>query len=257
MFQLFDVLTFYELTQTRLLLIIKVGKLGDTDMWEVLRTESEKAPHLEIHRFHRELMRQIEVFVTQLGEVTLVQGILLIVVWDSLQFEESGLSHEDGLYLEKVVAMMGYGRKRKSACPEFEGIVVDAKAIVTGKGDEVGILPRTVTEFHTLSDGLRLLLQPLRLQGSHPGMNHQSRQIRDYLVARRIGVCLLQLLVMFPDIVGHVELHLFDKLPIGIHHLCIENASHVENHVGVVLVLVVTMQIPVTRLVVDLHIPHP
>ena len=257
MFQLFDVLTFYELAQTRLLLIIEVGKLGDTDMREVLRTESEKAPHLKIHRFHRELMRQIEVFVTQLGKITLVQGVLLIVVRDGLQFEESGLSHEDGLYLEKVVAMVGYGRKRQSTCPEFEGIVVDTKAVVTRKGDEVGILPRAVTEFHALSDGLRLLLQSLRLQGSHPGMNHQSRKIRNHLVTRRVGVRLLQLLIMLPDIVGHVELHLFEKLSVGIHHLCIENGSHVENHVGVVLVLVVTVQIPVTRLVVDLHIPHP
>ena len=48
-------------------------------------------------------MRQIEVFVAQLGEVTLVKGILLIVLWDGLQFEETCLSgRRDGGLQQKV-----------------------------------------------------------------------------------------------------------------------------------------------------------
>ena len=226
-------------------------------MREVLRTQSEKAPHLKIHRFHREFMRQIEVFITQLSEVTLVKGILLIVLRNGLQFEESCLSHEDRLYLEEVVAMVGYGRKREVTRPELKGIVVDAKAIVSCEGDEVGILPGTVTELYPLSDSLRLLLEPFCLQGCHPGMHHQARQIGNHLVARRITVSLQQLVVMFPDIVGHVELHLFDKLAVAVHNFCVDNACHVEDHVVVVLVLVVSMQIPVARLVVNLNVSYP
>ena len=42
--ELFDGLTLYELTQSRLALVVKVGQLGDPDMREVLWTESEETP---------------------------------------------------------------------------------------------------------------------------------------------------------------------------------------------------------------------
>ena len=226
-------------------------------MREVLRTQSEEAPNLKIHRFHREFMHQIEVFIAQLGEVTFVKGIFLIVFRDSLQFEKSSLSHEDRLYLEKVVTMVGYGRKRQTACPQLESIVIDTKPIVACEGHEVGVLPRPIAKLYPLSDSLRLLFESLGLERSHPGMHHQACQIGNHLVTRRITIDTQQFVVMFPDIVGHIELHLFDKLPVTVHDFCVDNACHMEDHVVVVLVFVMSMQIPVARLVMNLDISNP
>ena len=115
--QFFDGLTFDELTQSCLPLVMEVSQLGDADMWEVLRTESEETPQFIIHRFHRELMGQIEIFITQFGKIALVECRLLIVVGYRLQFQESGLSHEDSLYLKEIVAVVRHSIQRDAACP--------------------------------------------------------------------------------------------------------------------------------------------
>ena len=62
---------------------------------------------------------------------------------------------------------------------------------------------------------------------------------------------------MVPDGFRHIELHLSEKLPVAVHHLGIQDARHMEDHIVISLVLVMSMNIPVARLVVDLHIPHP
>ena len=88
-------------------------------------------------------------------------------------------------------------------------------------------------------------------------MYHQSRQVWDHLITRRIAVCLLQFVVVIPHRVRHIELHLTDKLTVGVHHLRIEHPSHMQDHIIIGLVFVVAMQIPVRGLVVDLYITHP
>ena len=108
-----------------------------------------------------------------------------------------------------------------------------------------------------MTDCLRLLLQPLRLQGRHPGVYHQPRQVGNHLVAGRITVGLQQLVVMRPDHLGHVELHLRQILSPRVHHIGIDRTGHVEHHIVIAAILVVAVQIPVRRLVVNLHIPHP
>ena len=49
-------------------------------MRKVLRSQSEEPPEFKIHRFHRELMGQIEVFIADFGEVAFVEGRLLVIV---------------------------------------------------------------------------------------------------------------------------------------------------------------------------------
>ena len=226
-------------------------------MGEVLRAEAQEPPEMEINRFHREFPSQIAVFVTELGEVALVERFLLVILRHGLQLQQSGLSHEDCLDLEEVVTMMGDGRERNLLGPLLEHIAIDAKAIVSGEGDEVGILPGAVALLHPSTDRLCLLFQPFGLERSHPGMYHQPRQFWDDLVARRIAVCLQQLVIVFPDMFRYIELHLFDKLAVGVHHLCIQHACHVENHIIVTRILVMAVQIPVTGFVMDLHVAHP
>ena len=102
-------------------------------------------------------MGQIEVLVTQFGEIPLIERFLLVVLRYCLQFQQSSLPHEDSLYLEKVVTMMRHCSQRQVLCPLFKGIVIDAKAVVTGQRHEIGILPRTTTLLHPMADGLSLL----------------------------------------------------------------------------------------------------
>ena len=153
--------------------------------------------------------------------------------------------------------MMGYCGKGDILCPLFEHITIDAEAVVAGKGHEISILPRAITQGYALFDGLRLLFQPLCLKRCHPGMYHQARQVRNHLITGRITVGFLQFIVVIPDMIGYIELHLTDKLTIGIHHFGIEHPSHMQYHIVVSLILVVPMQIPIARLVVNLNITHP
>ena len=161
--ELFDGLTLDKLAKSCLALGVEVGQLGDTNMREVLRAQSEEAPQLKIHRFHREFMGQIEVFVAEFREIALVECRLLIVFWHSLQFQQSRLTHEDGLYLEKVVAMVRHSIQRDVTGPLLEDIAIDAKAIVAGECHKIGILPRTVTQLHPMTYRLRFLFQAFRL----------------------------------------------------------------------------------------------
>ena len=202
-------------------------------------------------------MSQIQIFISQFGEITLVQRLLLVILRHRLQFQQSSLSHEHRLYLEEVIPMMAHSTERYVLCPLFKHVAIDAEAIVSGQRHEVAVLPRTITSLYALSDGLRLLFQSFRLQSRHPGMHSQSRQFRNHLITRRIAVSLLQFVVVRPHMFRHVELHLFDILPVGVHHLRIQYASHVQNHVVVTLILIMAMQIPVARFVVDLHVTHP
>ena len=108
-------------------------------------------------------MSQELVFVAQLGEVPLVECIFLVALRDGFQLQQSGLSHEDGFYLEQVVTVLAHCLQGDVACPLLKGVAVDAEAVVAGQRDEVGILPRTSSLLGTLLYGDGLLLQPFRL----------------------------------------------------------------------------------------------
>ena len=113
-------------------------------------------------------MCQILVFVAQFGKVAVVQRVLLVALGNGLDVEQSRLSQEDGLNLEEVVAVVGNSREGDVGSPLLEGLAIDAESEIACKGHEIGIFPRTVHALSPLLDGLGLLLQSLRLQGSHP-----------------------------------------------------------------------------------------
>ena len=56
-------LTFHQLTERRLALVIENGKLGYPDMRKILRPQSHESPHRAVNRRERELMGEIVVLV--------------------------------------------------------------------------------------------------------------------------------------------------------------------------------------------------
>ena len=91
----------YQAGEIQLLLVIEHCQLCDADVREVLRTESEEAPKLRIHRFQRELMLEIQVF--------LLQFIIVFIGTEKELIEQTCLTEEDGLNLKKTVTMLANG----------------------------------------------------------------------------------------------------------------------------------------------------
>ena len=157
-----------QLAEAGTAVVIKVGKLRDADMREVLRAKSQESPQLVIHRLHRELMREIEIFIPQSCEIAIVQGVLLIALGDGVEFQQSRLPHEDGFYLEEVVPVMVHGSERQVQRPLLEGFAIDSEAEIACQGHEIGVLPVTVALADALFYRLSLLREPFGLQGAHP-----------------------------------------------------------------------------------------
>ena len=113
-------------------------------------------------------MRQVEIFVSEFGEIAFSHRFFLIMLWNCRRFEKPCLSEEERLHLEWVVTMMSHLRERDVFCPRFKGLPIHTKAEITGKSHEIGGLPRTFCLLQTFCYGLRLLLQTLGLQRAHP-----------------------------------------------------------------------------------------
>ena len=141
--------------------------------------------------------------------------------------------------------------------PLLKGVPVDAEAEVTGKGHEIGILPWVVHPVGTLFYCLSFLFQPFCLQCRHPWVDGQCRQVGDNLVTGWILVGTQQFLVVLPDRGRDFQLHLWDVLSFCVCHLAIRVACDMQHDIVVSLVFVMSMQIPVARLVVNLHVTHP
>ena len=73
---------FEQMAETCLASEIEVGQLGDADVGEVLRAQSQKAPELVVYGREREFMLQIEVFIPEFGEISVVQCVFLIAFGD-------------------------------------------------------------------------------------------------------------------------------------------------------------------------------
>lgn len=144
--------------------------------------------------------------------------------------------------------------QRQFQRPLLKGIAIDSEAVVSGESYEIGILPVAVAAAHALLYRLRLLRKAFGLQGAHPRVNGERW---NYLIARRILVDGEQLLIVLENILGDVELHLRQRGTLGVSGFRIYVAADVQNHVVVSFVLVVGVKIPVTRLVVNLHVAHP
>ena len=148
----------YELAQSCLALIVQMCQLRDSDMREVLRSESQKPPLPVVHRGQVEFMSQVFVFIPQFGKVSVVQSIFLVSFRYGVQFQQSCLPHEDGLYLENVVTVMSHGLQRYMESPFLKGFAIDTKAEVACQGHEISILPVTIASSYPILYGIGFLL---------------------------------------------------------------------------------------------------
>ena len=202
-------------------------------------------------------MRQILILIAQLGKVTFVQCILLIALRNSFQFQQSSLSHEDSLYLEQVITMLAYSLQGDMACPLLESVAINAKAIVASQRNKESIFPRTTSFLGSLFYCYRFLFQSFRLQSSHPRMYHQTCQVGNDSIAGRIGVRSQQFCIVLANMLRHRQHHLWYKVSLLRLHIAVGNANHMQHYIIIMDVLVVSMQIPIARLVMYLDIAHP
>ena len=246
-----------QLTESGPAAVVKLCQLREADVGEVLRTKPEEAPLRGVHGLEVELVLKIKILVAQAREIPLAEGILLVLFGNLTHFQQSRLSHEDGLYLEKVVAMMGHAAQRNAESPLLESLAVDSKPVVAGQRHEITCFPRTLATLHTLADGLGLLLQPFGLHGAHPGVHGQPRQFGNHPVTGRILVFAEQLLVVFLHLLRHLQFHLRQIFARGGNHVAVDAAGHMEHYILVGRVVVVAVLIPVARTLMDFHIAHP
>ena len=92
--------TLHELAQRCLPAIVELSKLGNADVREVLRSQPQEPPLMVVDGLQGELMLQVEIFATQTGEIAFSQCIGFVARGYAIRIEQSGLSHEDGFYLE-------------------------------------------------------------------------------------------------------------------------------------------------------------
>ena len=153
--------------------------------------------------------------------------------------------------------MVGYCLKRYVSCPLFKDFSINTKAIVTCKGHEICIFPRIATELSPMTYSLCLLFQTFCLQGGHPGMNHKCCQRGNDLVTGRITVCCQQLIIVFFYLLGYIELHLRQIFASRGFNIGIYYTSHMEHHIIIAWVAVVSMTIPVAWTEMNLYVSHP
>ena len=250
-------LTFHQLTERRLALVIESGKLGYPDMRKILRPQSQEFPHRAVDRRERELMSEIFVFILNLGEISVVESRCLVFIRNGIDVEQSSLSEEYRLHLEDVVAVVGHLIERHIECPMLESIAVDTKAIVAREGDEIRILPRPVGSLGSAGNGLRLVFKSLGLQCRHPRMNGERGEVGHKSIARRIGVGGEQFLVVERHRHRDGKFDLGYKLPPTVGDVAVVVLHHMQHNVVVGGVGVVPVPKPVLRVFVYLHIAHP
>ena len=110
-------------------------------------------------------MLQIAVFLAQIKQVFVCNGILGIDRRNGTWLKQSCLPKEYRLDLEQTVAMLRYRAKRNGVCPPFEGVAIDAKAEVASESNEERVLPILVADLTTLHYLFRALLETFHLQG--------------------------------------------------------------------------------------------
>ena len=81
--------------------------------------------------------------------------------------------------------------------------------------------------------------------------------MRNDAIAGRVLVFLQQLLVVSFHRLGHFHLQLRQYIAIGGLHLSVSLPRDVQHHIIIMVILLVSVEIPVRRLVVDLHVSHP
>ena len=184
-------------------------------MRKVLRAQAQKAPHLIIHWCERELMRKILILTAQFFEIVIGNSLVSVSLWHGVDIEQTSLSHKHSLNLKQVVAVLANGRKGHTLCPLLKGIAINAKTIVAGKGNKIGIFPGSATLSNPLLYGNGLLLQAFCLQSTHPRVNSKLRQLWHYLITWRIRIGAQEFLIVVCHLLRHTHNYLWYYLACG------------------------------------------
>ena len=152
---------------------------------------------------------------------------------------------------------MVHDMRRNALRPLLEGLAVDAEAVVMGQGDEICRFPGAVAAVQPLQDGGRLLFEPLGLEDAHPCVKGDLRKTGDGSSAWRIAVFCEQDAVVGGHGGRYVEAHLRHLVSARGVDVGVGRGSHVQDHVVIVRVVVVSVGVPVGRSLMDLHVSHP
>ena len=88
-------------------------------------------------------------------------------------------------------------------------------------------------------------------------MYHEPRQIRNHPIARRILVFVKKLLIVLTHKGRNIHLQLWKIVAFCRFYVTVDDSGHVENHVVVGRIVVVSVQIPVAGAFMDFHVTHP
>ena len=197
-------------------------------------------------------MAQKLIFALQLKKVFIAAS-----TFNPLIRQEAGLSHEKRFHLHQIVAMLTHCHERHRKGPLLKGIAVYAKPESTCKGHEKGMFQVAFGTLQIVCNAQRLLFQTFHTERTEPGMSLEQGQMRNNAIAGGIFFFSHQFLVILPHIVGDAQLQLRHPFATLGKHIALEALNHMENHVLIGLIAIVTVTIPVGTLLVYFHIAHP
>ena len=88
-------------------------------------------------------------------------------------------------------------------------------------------------------------------------MDGQSGQVGNNTIAGWVGIGTQQFGIVVVDGLWNCQHQLGDKVATGGLHLTVGNTHDVQHHIIIVLIRLMSVDVPVARTVVHLHIAHP
>ena len=236
---------------------VELSQLRHAYVRKVLRAQTQESPRLTRHRLESELAREIAELALQTEEVGVALSRLARLRRHLRLVEQSRHAHEHRLHLKRVVAVVRNLHQWQPFSPLPERLAVDAEAEAASHRGEERRLPRAFEQLHAAAYSLRLLVEPLGKQRAQPRALLYRVERQHGVAARRIAVEGKQTTIVGEHVLRHLELHLRQVVATFRHDIGIHHRRHVQDHVVVRRVGVVTMQKPVGRALVNLHIAHP
>lgn len=121
--------------------MIELCQLRYAYVRKVLRPHPEKLPHAGVDGSKAKLMRHILIFLAQTVEIALLDCVVAVRFGYGVILKQTCLSHEYGLNLEQVVAVMSHALQRNAHCPSLKCVAVDAESVVARHRYEERRLP--------------------------------------------------------------------------------------------------------------------
>ena len=153
--------------------------------------------------------------------------------------------------------MFAYSTHGDGECPLFESVSIDAKAKVSGQGDEKGIFPVFAQGGTPLHDLASALFKTFQCEGSHPIMDQECGQGAYHIATARIEVVAVEFGIILLHILWHGKLQLRNFPSIGIEQRHVHLGSHMKNDVLVSLIALMVMTKPVAGFHMQFYTPHP